>query len=321
MEKRITWIDSAKGIGILLIILGHTNPPFKNYIFWFHVPLFFILSGITLKTSSNYKNFVFKKINRLIKPYFLYGITVILLTFFSIFLYMGQLKMGQLKLLVWLIYGGEKAQGIIGAYWFLPILFFSVISINYMLENYSEWLCWTIIIVEYIISFIIINFVKMTFYLPLDVLTFPLGSFFVMVGYKYGDFNKYVFNKYIKESYQIVFLCLVSLLIFLLFPKFNFDMKYLVLNNFVLDLVIPLVISFTIIKICKLIWTSKQPGFFSKVGKMSLDLMLLHNFFINLTETYTNNWLILFIVSTILACISSIILSKLKHELKKATYN
>ncbi len=47
-KKRINWIDVAKAIGIYLIYLGHCN---KNagaaysFVFKFHVPLFFFLSG------------------------------------------------------------------------------------------------------------------------------------------------------------------------------------------------------------------------------------------------------------------------------------
>ena len=45
VSKRELWIDILRGIGILLVVLGHTNPPFKRIIYSFHIPLFFILSG------------------------------------------------------------------------------------------------------------------------------------------------------------------------------------------------------------------------------------------------------------------------------------
>ncbi|HEM4571297.1 TPA: acyltransferase family protein [Streptococcus suis] len=48
MNTRIQWIDNLKGIGILLVVLGHTSFPFKNYIFWIHMPLFFVLTGIII---------------------------------------------------------------------------------------------------------------------------------------------------------------------------------------------------------------------------------------------------------------------------------
>ena len=42
--KREEWVDTLKGIGILLVIVGHTNSPFFKYIYYFHMPLFFMIS-------------------------------------------------------------------------------------------------------------------------------------------------------------------------------------------------------------------------------------------------------------------------------------
>jgi len=51
--KRIAWIDAAKGIGIFLVVLGHTLPSTAKsmaIIYAFHMPLFFFLSGLTAKS-------------------------------------------------------------------------------------------------------------------------------------------------------------------------------------------------------------------------------------------------------------------------------
>lgn len=48
-QNRILWLDAAKGIGIILAILGHIIPMDRSschYIYSFHIPLFFVLSGI-----------------------------------------------------------------------------------------------------------------------------------------------------------------------------------------------------------------------------------------------------------------------------------
>lgn len=47
-RQRIDWIDFAKGITILLVIIGHNvSGPLRGAIFSFHMPLFFILSCVT----------------------------------------------------------------------------------------------------------------------------------------------------------------------------------------------------------------------------------------------------------------------------------
>lgn len=53
--ERIKWIDCAKGIAILLVIIGHTIvDPLRGLIFSFHMPLFFIVAGAIYKYSNNW---------------------------------------------------------------------------------------------------------------------------------------------------------------------------------------------------------------------------------------------------------------------------
>lgn len=52
-RQRIDWIDFAKGITILLVIIGHNvSGPLRGAIFSFHMPLFFILSCVTYSWSK-----------------------------------------------------------------------------------------------------------------------------------------------------------------------------------------------------------------------------------------------------------------------------
>lgn len=54
--NRICELDIAKGIGILLVILGHCTtqviPALANLVNSFHMPLFFLLSGMVYKSCS-----------------------------------------------------------------------------------------------------------------------------------------------------------------------------------------------------------------------------------------------------------------------------
>lgn len=57
-KTRIDWIDVAKGIAILLVIIGHTLKTgtfWRHTIFSFHMPLFFILSGYTYTPATDPK--------------------------------------------------------------------------------------------------------------------------------------------------------------------------------------------------------------------------------------------------------------------------
>lgn len=54
VKKRVEWIDCAKGITMLLVILGHSVfGSLRGAIFSFHMPLFFILSCMTYRLSAD----------------------------------------------------------------------------------------------------------------------------------------------------------------------------------------------------------------------------------------------------------------------------
>lgn len=140
-KKRIEWIDIAKGVAIILIVLGHApiGPKLYGYLYSFHVPLFFFVAGITFRfnVEESFFSFIKKKFLRLMVPYYAFGLIAI-----SIFCLMNKIK-GEaldmfgynptpLQMIKSLVYGsGENhALHFYQALWFLPCLF-SVYLISY----------------------------------------------------------------------------------------------------------------------------------------------------------------------------------------------
>lgn len=73
-KQRIEWIDTIKGVGIILVLIGHCNiPNINQYIYLFHMPLFYIISGYCWNVDKNcnlpFKDFFNKKFNSYIIPY------------------------------------------------------------------------------------------------------------------------------------------------------------------------------------------------------------------------------------------------------------
>ena len=86
MSKRIEYIDIARGIGILLVVMGHNDfavvsPFMYKVIYSFHMPLFFFLSGYFFNIGIGFWNFFKKRFHSIMKPYFF---TIFLIYFFSI---------------------------------------------------------------------------------------------------------------------------------------------------------------------------------------------------------------------------------------------
>ena len=56
--ERIAYVDAARGLAILCVVLGHLYPGdgIVQYISSFHVPVFFILSGLLMAAAGRMEN-------------------------------------------------------------------------------------------------------------------------------------------------------------------------------------------------------------------------------------------------------------------------
>lgn len=86
MKKRIDWVDVVKGIGMILVIVSHTEEHFmpgqlvtlKIPIYTFHMPLFFFMSGYLFSMKNSFKEFLKNKSKRILVPYFCLGTILVL---------------------------------------------------------------------------------------------------------------------------------------------------------------------------------------------------------------------------------------------------
>ena len=72
IDNRIVWIDNVKAIGIFLVVLGHLfikEGWVMSFIYSFHMPLFFFVSGILFKNNMPFGVLVKKNVKRLLIPY------------------------------------------------------------------------------------------------------------------------------------------------------------------------------------------------------------------------------------------------------------
>lgn len=137
---RIAWLDFAKGVAIILVVLGHVSSGnLQKFIFIFHMPFFFVTAGFLLNLkkwsgAENFKPFVEKLFRRLLVPYYLAEIL-----WYPIWFVICN-KTGYLNnLWAWceidsftafeviFISNGASQSLVLGQLWFLPVLFFSEI--------------------------------------------------------------------------------------------------------------------------------------------------------------------------------------------------
>lgn len=90
-HHHIVWVSVIKGICIILMVLGHSGCPewLRNSIYLFHMPCFFILSGVLFKINRPYV-YIKKKVKGLYLPFITYGFIFIFLH--NIFFNLGILR-------------------------------------------------------------------------------------------------------------------------------------------------------------------------------------------------------------------------------------
>lgn len=131
--NRIAWVDVAKGIAILLVIIGHTvnfGSATRNFIFSFHMPLFFILSGYTFKLAGDFPVF-FQRVKKLIRHLIYPSLIVSGIGIFAQWMMQDQHTVSALwcctkrmaEALWWASGVGVHAHPALGALWFLFSLF------------------------------------------------------------------------------------------------------------------------------------------------------------------------------------------------------
>jgi fucose 4-O-acetylase-like acetyltransferase len=147
MKERIVYIDNAKGILILLVVIGHilivANSQYniipyslaQEFIYSFHMPAFFIISGLLINPDSWKKksvgSFFISKFKTLIVPYMFFEIIAILYKHFllgEVTIVQGLTNMVTFRCNV-------------GADWFLPAMFVSSM-LFYGYTKYQNKILW-----------------------------------------------------------------------------------------------------------------------------------------------------------------------------------
>lgn len=181
-KKRITYIDSAKAIAIILVIVGHCYwlkdiPKLGGIIYSFHMPLFFLISGFFIKDIS-IKDALSKYSKAYLWPYLVIGSFIIIIGIGKE-LYHSQSWYGLLSLnLVKILWGSntENSDILFGAIphigpsWFLLALFWGCLSMSFIRLLKSNIYQITLIAIAISFSICSSQIIKMPFSLQGGVL-------------------------------------------------------------------------------------------------------------------------------------------------------
>lgn len=286
MAKREAWLDAAKGVGILFVVLAHTagagpgawDAIFAHGVLLFHMPLFFIISGYVYRPTARGELF-WKKISSLAVPYVVFLLTLTLAVVARRILQGDPPARWEFKqMAINDILGGMYLLREFGVFWFVTCLFFTQII-------YNEVAMWakgpqtpkmiSFVAVATSLAYIIAARWPMNFSLW-AVSAVP----FALTCYWFGNFVRVKDFSHVVTAGFLAAMAMGSFVAYQSGADFEFNMKYSIFGPPLLGLLIALGISSALLLAIR----SLPPRSvlilpLVRLGEASLVIMFLHQFF------------------------------------------
>ncbi len=128
-HNRVPFFDLLRGVGIFLVVFGHVthDMPLRGFIYGFHLPLFFFISGALFhpRNRESFWCFFRRKARALLVPYIVFAL-VTLFWYLLVEIRVRPIEATLPQIVLGLCYGAyTKWIWFNGALWFLPCLFTS----------------------------------------------------------------------------------------------------------------------------------------------------------------------------------------------------
>lgn len=276
-------LDFLRGAAMFLVVLGHSGFCGSQFIYLFHVPAFFIVSGALFKVKEQ-KPFaqLGQKVRRLYLPNFWFGLLFVALhnAFCSAGFYPFGTEYSTLtdwgraiaKVLIW---GNEKMGG---ALWFLRSLF-----VTYLIYWLVEMICRfskndkSRKIVRWVlnVSIVVLGWIS----LEIDQL-YGLRTFVSIPAISYGFV---LLGRFLPQANKLVsrvrpWLCLIVCFTLLCIASFYFkiDLAHLVLPNALLYYLLGVCGLLLLISFARVLDSMRISKVFEYIGQHSISILGLH---------------------------------------------
>lgn len=233
LKKRVTYIDSAKGLGIIFVVLAHllgvlvlTDPkplmdPIWKYLCSVTIAFFFVASGMTMaitnETKKDFKILIKKKLSTIMYPYLTFSIIYLIYKIFAV--YITHNKDYSVKDIVEGLIDAVTLRGS-SVLWFLSALFLGSLFFNFVARKTKSISCFVLNLVLVLITVFVQNYLYSCNWYT-DYYWYTIGdlvttffrifttSFFLNLGYLlYYFLNKYSFNKIIQIIIGFLFIAI-----------------------------------------------------------------------------------------------------------------
>lgn len=286
-KQRIEYIDVAKGMGILLVLLGHTgfiSGILKQFIYAFHMPLFFVISGFLMAAKNeeerDLKTLFSRKAKGLLLPYFIFSILYILVNLIEMKAgIMTGVSVIRNLVCSCLLYGDSVL-------WFLPCLFIAEMAAVFIVKKLDRIGQIKATIgsgaIFYLLSYFIGQYIHISEGLTISevilivlivVLRAGMMLVFVMVGYLFADAIKALAELTAIKKWAITLSSLIATLGISFINSSSVDIKNINIGNPVFFIIGAFLGTLSIMTLSMLLEESRIFGFF---GRNSLIIMCTH---------------------------------------------
>lgn len=271
MNNRLDWIDQARGLSIFLVVWGHNFPSVEPYIYSFHVPLFFLISGMFHPQTIN-RTVILKRTKSILIPYFFWS-TLLFLFWLFIDRSLGkgnEVELNAFQNFIGIFYaqGGQEYMD-----WGIPLWFLPCIYIVFLLFSALQRIKNKGVLYVSIIAVITFGFL----WFPLTEVHLPWSVDVAMVAISFYAFG-YFFNNQVKNikgtrQYVAMFVFFLIHITIFYFTTQKVDMYRSIYGTPMLFLTCALSGSLFYLMVFK---TLPLFTFFSYIGKHTLLILATH---------------------------------------------
>lgn len=219
-QNRIELLDFLRGIGMLLVLIHHSDLPndYGKWILAFHMPFMFFLSGYTISLRSHsdrFLHFVSSRFQRLVIPYFLFEGLNFFVWSASLYLQGGWQDVTEAVTAILACLNTEGYTGYYGRLWFWPcmfvsdIYFYCILRLSPKQDTTKKIFLLAMIPIMFVLSWISCHMIPSR--LPFTTDTALMATGFLLTGYLLSDQITWLLQK--RHPLADIILLLISLLV------------------------------------------------------------------------------------------------------------
>ncbi|GAB4505543.1 MAG: hypothetical protein Fur0043_25390 [Anaerolineales bacterium] len=289
-SSRIVFLDVAKGIGILLVVLGHNSvkafvPGMEKFIFSFHMPFFFLLSGMLFKPEYPLPVLFERRFKTLIRPF----LAAVFLLYFVYLFFTEMTLITILRRALRSLYASgnylEWAQ-----LWFLPHLFLLNLFAALLFLAFYGRLKWVWLRLAFLaamlaagIAFLPVLYMKEVSFLgvslvldglPASLDLLPITAAYFLLGY---EIRRGISERFFASKWTLLLAGAALVALNFLFP-YRLDFFFRTYDSFIVNTLEALAGSLFLLSLAQ--WIARRPGkllsLLTYFGQITIVLLTFH---------------------------------------------